>query len=187
LQGLEGSHGLEDYAEDYLAFLYVEEEHGVGALHALAGDVVEGRGDYRAAIRARTGEDWPAFRDNARRHAHTKLRLIEKGIRLASWVGYARYQERDYAAAAAAFNAFLAAHPDAYCAGLARYYRAKCDWLRGRWEDAEAGFRAVTGHHAREVGLVSARGSAVRAAGSLGRAGVDRSLGSAGRILTAGG
>ncbi len=155
VQGLEeGSHGLEDYAEDYLAFQYIEDEHGVAALRAIARDIVHGRGDYREAIHRHTGEDWERYRANARRYSRTTVRLLEKGIAQVYGEGIRLYDQGRHGEAAERLAAFLALHPDAYCSGLARYYRAKCAFLSGRYEEARDGFLDVLARDAGGIGLI---------------------------------
>lgn len=136
VNGLEGAHGLADYAEDYLAFAFLEETRGLAEVQKLARRLFESS-DYRAAFAAAAGTGFEPFLENAR--AWTRRR-IDAGL-----AGRDRYLEarRLYDArrdeeAAAAYEALLAANPQPWFAPRARRDLAYACFRLGRLDRARA-------------------------------------------------
>jgi hypothetical protein len=78
INGLEGPHGALDYAEDYLAFKYIHDRHGVNSLHNLVQEIIKRRGDVRGSIEATCFERWPDFQENARKFAEDEVARLDR-------------------------------------------------------------------------------------------------------------
>jgi len=126
LNGLEGKHSFNDYAEDYLAVLYIAQVRGKKALEDFVSLVVKELVPYREALERATGMKYHEFLAAAARFAHDRVNAwIEKNPRShALHVAVRAYARGDYAVAepllrrvSAADNPFLAA--------VAAYYLAR--------------------------------------------------------------
>ncbi|MBL9086095.1 MAG: tetratricopeptide repeat protein [Planctomycetia bacterium] len=141
VNGLGGSHSVTDYAEDYLAFAWVEERKGLAGAQALARRLLA-TSDVAAAFSEAVGLPFAEVEAAVRGHATT---AVAKAL-----AGRDAYLEARRAvdagpadAAIAAADAYLAAHPSAPFAPRARYDRALALFRAGRSADALAAFDRV--------------------------------------------
>ncbi len=156
VDGLEPSgrgHDQRDYAEDWLAFRYIEEEHGAERLRAVMRDLIAGRRDWQDAVRTHTGEDAESFVGKARSHARGTVRAIEGGVReeLLPWLSRARDPAADAGETVTGLREFLRRRPDAYCAPRARLALAEAELARGEVAAARAGFLELLSRYPEEV------------------------------------
>lgn len=77
INGLDGPHTAYDYVEDYLAIKYINDTHGVNALHNFVRKLVDLRGNVREAYESATNESWDKFLKKARQFAVAQIRSVE--------------------------------------------------------------------------------------------------------------
>lgn len=141
VNGLGGAHTVVDYAEDFLAFAWVEERKGLAGVQALARRLLASA-DAAGAFADAAGLAFPEVEAAVRGYATTAVS--------AALVGRDAYLEARRAvdagppdAALAAVDAYLAAHPKAPFAPRARYDRALALFRAGRHAEARVAFDAV--------------------------------------------
>jgi hypothetical protein len=78
INGLEGPHSGLDYAEDYLAFAYIYQEHGITSLQNFVREVVARKGDIAAALEFTCFESWPEFQANFRKFAIQRIKDVKR-------------------------------------------------------------------------------------------------------------
>ncbi len=78
INGLEGPHGALDYAEDYLAFKYIHDRHGVTSLQNLIKEVIKRKGDIPGALEYTCFENWDEFKDNARKFSEDEISRLDR-------------------------------------------------------------------------------------------------------------
>jgi len=78
INGLESLHTGLDYAEDFLAFAYIHQEHGLTGLHNFIREVVSRKGDIPGALSYTCSEDWDTFQQKARTYALEKIKDIKR-------------------------------------------------------------------------------------------------------------
>ncbi len=155
VDGLENQpHTSNDYAEDYLAFEYIRERHGLPKLHGFAQDLVRTQEDYRSLLRKHTGQDWTAFEAGVRAFALEKIRKEENGVRDKFLPGLQLYQKGLYGPASEVLAVFARENPDAYCVGLAHYYHARCLFQQGKYPEARRGLLDVVAKYPGRIGLI---------------------------------
>jgi hypothetical protein len=81
LNGLEGPHGARDYLEDYLAFQYIHDKHGVSALQNFIRDVIARKGDIKGALDYTLHESWDEFQSNVRAYSEDQLFMVGRNLR----------------------------------------------------------------------------------------------------------
>jgi hypothetical protein len=81
VNGLDGPHGALDYGEDYLAFKYIYDVHGLNSLHNFFKDLVRRQGDVKGAIEYTCGENWERFQVNARAYALKQIEQLSRDNR----------------------------------------------------------------------------------------------------------
>lgn len=141
VNGLGGRHGIADYAEDYLAFAWVEERKGLAGVQALARRMFA-TPDVAAAFSEAVGLPFADVEAAVRGHATTVVTAALAGR--AAYLDARRVLDAGPPAAAiAALDAYLAAHPAAPFAPRARYDRALALFRAGRHADALAAFDRV--------------------------------------------
>jgi hypothetical protein len=75
INGLEGPHGALDYAEDYLAFKYLNERVGSNALHNFVREVVMTRkGDVPGALQYTCNLSWDEFQRRAKEYSDEQVK-----------------------------------------------------------------------------------------------------------------
>lgn len=78
LNGLEGPHTALDYMEDYLAFAYIYQEHGITSLQNFVREVVARKGDIPSALEFTCFESWPTFQANFRKYAIQRIKDVKR-------------------------------------------------------------------------------------------------------------
>lgn len=78
INGLEGPHGALDYAEDYLAFKYVHDQHGVNSLQGLIREIIRRKGDVPGSIEFSCFENWETFKENALKFAEEEVSRLAR-------------------------------------------------------------------------------------------------------------
>lgn len=141
VNGLGGKHGVADYAEDYLAFAWVEERKGLAAVQALGRRLLASP-DVPAAFAEAAGVPFAEIEAAVRGHATA---TVAKGMagRAAYLDARRALDEGPPADALKALDAYLAANPNAPFAPRARYDRALALFRAGRYADALAAFDGV--------------------------------------------
>jgi hypothetical protein len=76
LNGLEGPHGALDYAEDYLAFQYIYEKHGINSLHNFVREVINRKGNLKEAYERTCFESWGDFNLNLKKFGTEKINAL---------------------------------------------------------------------------------------------------------------
>lgn len=76
LNGLDGPHGALDYAEDYLAFRYIESRYGSNGVHAFVKDVIQRKGDIVSALDYTLHENWDDFQLHVREYGKEQIKAI---------------------------------------------------------------------------------------------------------------
>jgi tetratricopeptide (TPR) repeat protein len=82
INGLENHSVPADYAEGYLAFLYIEKKWGRAGVISFVQDITYKRTPWKQAIKNLTGMDWPAFQADVRSFsiAHVKEKTAAEPI-----------------------------------------------------------------------------------------------------------
>ncbi|MCG3203572.1 MAG: hypothetical protein KCHDKBKB_00242 [Elusimicrobia bacterium] len=73
INGLEGAHGALDYLEDYLAFKYIHDKHGINSLHNFIREIISRKGDIPGALEYTCLEDWNTFLKEAKTFAEKEV------------------------------------------------------------------------------------------------------------------
>ncbi len=73
LTGLDAPNTGLHYMEDYLAFKYIHDAHGVNSLHNLVREVVKRNGDVSGAIDYTCSEDWQKFQEGAKKFSEEQI------------------------------------------------------------------------------------------------------------------
>lgn len=81
VNGLEGSHGALDYLEDYLAFKYIHDVHGVNSLRNFIHEVLRRKGDIAGALDYTCLQDWETFLAQARAFAEEEVAEVTRSLR----------------------------------------------------------------------------------------------------------
>lgn len=81
INGLEGPHNALDYLEDYLAFKYIHDEHGVNSLRNLIQEVTLKKKDIPSAVDYTCGENFERFKENARKFAEEEVKRVSRSNR----------------------------------------------------------------------------------------------------------
>lgn len=76
LNGLDGPHTALDYAEDYLAFKYIEHRYGTTAVHSFVREVIARKGDIVSALDYTIHEDWSGFQQNVQNFGRDEIKKI---------------------------------------------------------------------------------------------------------------
>jgi hypothetical protein len=76
LNGLDGPHGALDYAEDYLAFGYIERQYGTTGVHAFIQETLRRKGDVVGALDYALHETWADFERNVHAYGEEEIKRI---------------------------------------------------------------------------------------------------------------
>lgn len=154
VNGLEGKHTLEDYAEDYLAFDYIRSKFGEGEIKQFVNKLIKGS-NYRAALKELTNDDWETFQKNLRAHALKRLKEIAtKDSFLQNYQEvHKKVEKKDYHAIISATEEILQKTPDDYLAANLKYYRAKAFSRLGKYQEAIKGFQEIVEKYSDKTGL----------------------------------
>ncbi len=142
LNGLEtfgGTHTLDDYAEDYLAMLYLEQVGGAGAVKKLQA-ALSTNTPWRTAVRTISGLPWPEFQRGA--HAFARAELVthnNAGLKQFAALSTARMSRR-YAEAITLADRYLATFPDSPYRKMGFYHRARAHHATKQYAKAIADF-----------------------------------------------
>lgn len=145
LNGLEefgGKHTLDDYTEDYLAMVYLENAAGPGAVKRLHGGLQANR-PWRTALREVSGRSWPDFQTGALAFAKAELDKADDAEHKAFATVATLRMGRQYDATLPAADTFLAAYPASIYAKMAHYHRARAHYALKQYDKAIADFAAA--------------------------------------------
>jgi hypothetical protein len=141
LNGLAGPHTLNDYAEDWLAFAWLESTKGVEAVHAFARRLLEVP-DAEGAFGAAAGMPFAAAAAQALAWSRARI-AADMADRDAYLAAKKPLSEGKAAEAVASLDAFLAASPNHLFAPRARLDRAVALARSGRAKEALAVFDEI--------------------------------------------
>lgn len=141
LDGLTDPTQVDDYAENWLAFAWIEATKGLEAARGLVRRICE-RGDADAAFAAAAGLPFAAALAQERTWAEAVVRadLAERGAYLEARNVFATGKPAD---AVAAYDALLSARPDHLFAPKARMDRAVALSKAARFREANAAFAEI--------------------------------------------
>lgn len=76
LNGLDSPHGALDYAEDYLAFRYIESRYGSLGIHSFVREVINRQGNIPAALDYTLHETWSEFQQHVKEFGAQEIKDI---------------------------------------------------------------------------------------------------------------
>lgn len=127
------------YPYAWLAVEYLRIQGGPDAVATFARGLMAGR-HPRALTRELTGKDWKPFLAALRSHA--RERIEEEAVGLPALKSARElYRKRRFPQARAAFEGFLADHPESAFAPTARYYRARTWYRERQFDEAASAFK----------------------------------------------
>jgi hypothetical protein len=124
VNGLGGAHTADDYAEDYLAFAYVEKSLGIASVHRLVAELFADT-PYPVAFQRATGKPFPTFEEEARRWATERVQG-DLSRRWAYFKAKQAFQKEQFLKAEAAYGAYLDEEGFLPYRALAMVERAEC-------------------------------------------------------------
>ena len=143
VNGLDGRQERSDYAESWLAFLMIEREFGIEAVHRLAAELFSS-GSHRVALRRVTGWNYEEFERRARAWASARVRE-DSGDRAAYVAARKEFVAGENAAAEAAYASYIREHPTGAFRALALAEQAELRILRGDPAGARTSVAAIAG------------------------------------------
>jgi len=141
LNGLEGPHTMRDYAEDYLAFEFMEAEGGPQWVRRVVRELIEGA-TIKMAIQSVTGWEWTEFAQRARAYAIKRVKGVAANGRAEYRRAHAAYRAGRWEEVLNLFEGLLA-RDRLPCRSYVMYYRARTLQRLGRQGEAEEQFRAL--------------------------------------------
>lgn len=140
------------YPYAWLAIEHLRAKGGPATLHRLLKGLIDGR-DTKRLLGRIDGGGYAAFERGVRKHAAKRIEAAARGL---ADIKRARrlYRGKHFAKARAACRAFLEEHAGSAFAPTARYLTARSWFREGRFDRAEAGFRACLARDAGRSGWV---------------------------------
>ncbi len=153
VNGMDGRQERRDYGESWLAFLMIEREFGISAVHGLVAGLFS-EGSPQVALQRVTGWDYEEFKRRARAWAADLVR--EETGDWAAYVAAKRgYLAKEHDAAEAAYDTYLREYPSGAFRALALAESADLRLLRGDPDGARARVDAIAS--AAPVGALARR------------------------------
>ena len=150
INGLEGKHSFSDYAEDYLAFDYIEKEHSIDKLKEIVRRVVFEKETYQAAVAGSLGMPYSGFLEKAKEHALQQAdQWVEKTKGFEDFMKAKQaFSTKNYTVGTTHLNACLLSADNEFIITGAKYYLARCSMLQKDWDKASSEFEYIQKHGA---------------------------------------